>query len=61
MNLTSRYRHQQPEADRGYSSIGVALAKKSRILFDVRGQQPGTRPEGGGENLVDGASMGMPG
>jgi hypothetical protein len=61
MNLISRYRHRQPEADRGYKSIDVALAKKSRILFDVRDQQPGTRPGGGGENLVDGGSMGMPG
>ena len=29
-NLISRYRHPQPEAGRGYSSIDVALAKKSR-------------------------------
>lgn len=61
MNLISRYRHQQPEADRGYNSIDVTPSKKSRILFDVRGQQPGTRPGGGGGNLVGGENRGMPG
>jgi hypothetical protein len=29
-NLISRYRHPQPEADRGYSSIDVTPLKKSQ-------------------------------
>jgi len=61
MNLISRYRHQQPEAGRGYNSIDVTPSTKSQTWFDVRDQQPGTRPEDGDGNLVGGESRGMPG
>jgi hypothetical protein len=60
MNSISRYRHQQPEADRGYNLIDVTPSKKFLTWLDVRAQQPGTRPEDEGGKRVDGASMGMP-